>query len=177
MCYHITVANVPFAPHSCSIRGAVTALHAGAACKISTVLLHDAKTRQDKTVRPSSHKLACTQPEIATILLSRFQYLTSTHCCVFHYYQRRLRFSFKLCEVKGTYIRKKKKVHRCSIRQFNKKHNIEYVQIRSQISHVFHRYQTSVDNRNPNDPYLAKCAKISHRQNAIGFIIPLVRKL
>ena len=109
MCYHITVANVPFAPHSCSIRGAVTALHAGAACKISTVLLHDAKTRQDKTVRPSSHKLACTQPEIATILLSRFQYLTSTHCCVFHYYQRRLRFSFKLCEVKGTYIRKKRK--------------------------------------------------------------------
>jgi len=54
LCYHITVANVPFAPHSCSIRGAVTALHAGAACKISTVLLHDAKTRQD------SHKLACT---------------------------------------------------------------------------------------------------------------------
>ncbi len=52
------------------------------------------------------------------------------------------------------------------MRQFIKKHNIEYVQIRSQISHVFHRYQTSVDNRNPNGPYLAKCAKVSHRQNA-----------
>ena len=163
MCYHITVANVPFAPHSCSIRGTVTALHAGAACKISTVLLHDAKTRQHSEAPPATSWLA--QPEIATILLSRFQYLTSTHCCVFHYYQRRLRFSFKLCEVRYLH-QKKKKVHRCSMRQFNKKHNIEYVQIRSQISHVFHRYQTSVDNRNPNDPYLAKYAQISHGQNA-----------